>query len=154
MDYPPPYSGLLTPEQEERFWQKVEPTSYECWLWTGATNGKHIGKFYLPDSLGRYTVSAHRLALQLTGTDLTSKDRVRYTCDTLYCVNPDHLYTATKPPKEPKPRGRPPRKLTPAQEQEIQLRYAAGATQRELAEVYGVSHPTIGKTVNERKGQT
>lgn len=78
-------------------------------------------------------------------------------CDTRSCVNPDHLFigtnqdnTADKTRKGRSLRGErnPSAKLTEADVRVIRLRHQGGASQRTLAQEYGVRQPTILRALN------
>jgi hypothetical protein len=87
----------------ERFWAKVDqngpvpsycPELGPCWLWTASTNQKRGG-------YGRFRVSttaetsAHRFALQESGTVIPPGMHVDHLCRVPRCVNPKHLEVVT-----------------------------------------------------------
>jgi hypothetical protein len=76
----------------ERFEQNhiPEPNS-GCWLWLGALNKQGYGS--LKD--GRVRVMAHRYSYQLHKGPISEGSCIRHTCDTPWCVNPDHLLEGT-----------------------------------------------------------
>jgi hypothetical protein len=79
----------MEPEDEERFWSKVEKTD-TCWNWIGCKNKDGYGAFRLQ---GR-TWGVHRLMwTHLYGTIDKGLD-VRHKC-TGKCVNPEHLQLGT-----------------------------------------------------------
>ncbi len=80
----------MTPEQIARFWHMVD-RSDNCWLWTGATNSNGYGRFEIWRRGKRCRHLAHRLALALSGVELTPGILARHTCDNPRCVNPNHL---------------------------------------------------------------
>lgn len=77
---------------QERFDLQYTPEPNSgCWLWTGNARGtgygvlKHQGKWLF----------AHRASLILQGIDPNGKV-VMHTCDTPFCVNPNHLLLGTQ----------------------------------------------------------
>ena len=125
--------------------------SGSCWLFTGCVNNtgycqiRHNGK----------TMLAHRVAYELiTGEEPNGV--LLHTCDTPLCCNPEHLTVGTQRDnlQDMRNKGRgvnPPHvpgekcgmsKLTDTKVEEIR---SSDLTQRQLATIYGVSQPTIGK---------
>jgi hypothetical protein len=125
--------------------------SGSCWLFTGCVNNKGYGQI-------RYngkTMLAHRVAYELiTGEEPNGV--LLHTCDTPLCCNPEHLTVGTQLDnlQDMRNKGRgvnPPHvpgekcgmsKLTDTKVKEIR---SSILTQRQLATIYGVSQPTIGK---------
>ena len=62
-----------------------------CWLWTGATDAREYGKFWLNGN----AVSARRAALILAGVDLIPDQQAVNVCGNRQCVRPEHLGAAT-----------------------------------------------------------
>ena len=128
---------------EDRFWSKVEKTR-GCWFWTGHTNGAGYG-LLLYD--GRKQL-AHRIAWELTHGPIPKGELILHRCDTPACVNPDHLRLGTQ---RDNMRDRLVNarnhyvgvKLTEKDVKRIVKRYKAGETQKEIADSYDVSLPTV-----------
>jgi hypothetical protein len=89
----------MTDALKERFWSKVNKTDEDsCWLWTGGifTNTGYGTFRYKGKSM-----NAHRVALELSlgrpilpGMDAAHEPQP--VCHTRACVNPNHLYEATR----------------------------------------------------------
>ncbi len=62
-----------------------------CWLWTGATDAREYGKFWLNGN----SVTAQRAALILAGVDLQPDQQVINLCKNRLCVRPAHLAVGT-----------------------------------------------------------
>ena len=125
--------------------------SGSCWLFTGCVNNNGYGQIRHNGK----TMLAHRVAYELiTGEEPNGV--LLHTCDTPLCCNPEHITVGTQRDnlQDMRNKGRgvnPPHvpgekcgmsKLTDTKVKEIR---SSGLTQRQLATIYGVSQPTIGK---------
>lgn len=147
----------MTDDLQRKFEANVERgDADECWPWSGSTQSsgypqlRHDGTMRL----------AHRVALELDGRP-PGDDYALHTCDNPVCVNPAHLYVgdAADNLADARERGRwdsgetpsgednPNAKLTDEQVAEMRRDYE-DASQRELAEKYGVSRGHVHRIVS------
>lgn len=143
---------------EDRFWKHVDKgngTMRECWLWTGATDGRWGYGHVIVNGVQR---KAQRVSYELMVGPVPDGMCVLHDCptgDDPRCVNPSHLWLGTKGDnnrdREAKGRGRQCKgenngrsKLTEDQVREIRAKYATGNyTFLALAPEYGVSNVAI-----------
>jgi len=156
----------------DRFWSKVDKSG-DCWIWTGARDGKGYGMFWFRGRAHR----AHRVAWALSHGELTNGLQALHHCDNPPCVRPSHLFAGTNDDNmaDKHAKGREARlvgtlngaygkswnhgnrhaaRLTIEQTNEIRERYAAGGVlQRELAAEFGVTTNHVWMLVNGKRGQ-
>lgn len=85
---------LLTPEELERFWSKVDKSG-DCWLWQAAKTEKGYGVF----SLRGRTYKAHRVAYELLVGPIPAGLCLCHNCpggDEPACCDPSHMFLGTK----------------------------------------------------------
>lgn len=161
-----------TPQQLERFWEKVDKDSSSvfyngarCWEWTASRFHTGYGSIRIAGKL-RY---AHRVAYEISFGNTQSRLDVLHKCDNPPCVNPEHLFAGThkenmddmvRKGRQRKPGPNTPArgeasgkcKLTDQQVDEIRRRYRrlgiGGETSTTLANEYGVSPRYILDIVN------
>ncbi len=152
----------------KRFWDKVNKHSgtygdddqypTECWEWTAGLTGRGYGSF----KYGGQSQQAHRVAWQLTCSDISLGLHVLHKCDNRKCVRLDHLFLGShddnmrdkaqkgrarngghRPIGENNGRA----KLSEEDVLHIHALHKDGKTQSEIARQYSVRHTTIGRIV-------
>jgi hypothetical protein len=154
--------GRERPSVEDRFWPQVRkdgpivrPELGPCSVWTGSTNPGGYGVF----SIGHHHYLVHRLVYSWTYGPIPDGLAICHRCDNPPCVRDEHLFPGTLADnnadmrmkgRNSAPRGErsPSAKLTEESVRAIRDAHAAGALFYELAQVYGVSAPTISAVVN------
>jgi DNA invertase Pin-like site-specific DNA recombinase len=141
-----------------RFWSKVERSNGDgCWIYGKAP--RRYGRFWN----GHECIGAHRYVMQITlGRRLRRDEYVCHRCDTPGCVRSDHLFVGTQSANliDARDKGRissvgPPKlkgeecpwaKLSERDVKKIrELRCVGHYTQEQVAEMFGVSGPTISR---------
>lgn len=74
-----------------RILNKCRMSDTGCWLWTGPTNGKGYGVFYI----GTKNRHAHRISFEVFKGPIPEGLHVLHACDMPLCVNPAHLRAGT-----------------------------------------------------------
>ncbi|AYB69857.1 HNH endonuclease [Mycobacterium phage LittleLaf] len=132
--------------------------SGDCWLWTG-TQRKGYGLVWCGPEIGQREAHIVTWELENGGLGSAAGHVIRHTCDTPLCRKPSHLISGTHADNvaDKIERGREARgsghglaKVNEASVLEIRERYAAGADQRTLARLFGVSQATISLIVNRK----
>jgi hypothetical protein len=155
---------VLLDLQKARLLQRLEKFTIKgesCWIWTGVTNGRGYGKFYVTNSL-HYL--AHRVSWYLVNGKIPDGKFLLHTCDNPRCVNPDHLHlgTQTDNMRDMCQKGRHvswdssgenngAAKLTKKQVDEMRLIYAqGGSSYRKLMIRYGISKSQVSRIINRQ----
>ncbi|WP_292915005.1 HNH endonuclease signature motif containing protein [Nitrosomonas sp.] len=73
----------------EKLWQRFEPASDGCWLWTGAMQNAGYGSYGKPSRL------AHRLMYELLVEPIPAGLVIDHLCRNRRCVNPAHMEVVT-----------------------------------------------------------
>jgi hypothetical protein len=140
----------------EKFWRKVakpaesEPDS--CWLWTSSLSQDGAALWLFGHERVSYRIPAYRAVLVLMGVHVGQEDVVFRKCRNPLCVNPEHIgigdhednvaarHKAGKTVRGTQ-NGR--AKLTEKDVSEIKLMLNKGATNREIADHFGVDKRAI-----------
>lgn len=139
----------------ERLMGKVEKTE-NCWLWTGALDGRGYGKLQVGTMAKPKLANVARLSYELANGPIPAGAHVLHHCDVRNCVRPDHLFLgnattnmADKVAKNRQPRGEdiPSAKLTRRDVTHIRALHAEGVQQNKLAMAFGVNVTTIHSIV-------
>lgn len=75
---------------EEKFWEKVDRDSSNCWLWTGAVTKKGQKNSYAIFSHEGKNQLAQRVAWAIEGLETINNSTLENTCGTKTCVKPEH----------------------------------------------------------------
>lgn len=142
---------------EVRFWSKVDKSGGEsaCWPWTASLDGRGYGQL----SMGHdRMVRAHRLALELSGVEVSAAAVVCHTCDNRLCCNPAHLWLGTNEDnlQDMANKGRArnavrfgvenhKHKLTPESVLAIRRRSGCGESRTALAREYGIAVQSVSR---------
>lgn len=124
-----------------------------CWIWTRSYRGKGYAQITLS---GRRQTTGNRAAYFAYVGSIPDGMIVCHKCDTPICCNPAHLFLGTHKDNSQdcvsKGRLRPgrvggPRKIADHQRMQIVEMSKAGALQKEIAEVFGVTRERISQII-------
>jgi len=154
------------PPRKRTFDEQVDRTG-NCHLWRGHKTPRGYGRFYLGLVGGRRIwIGAHRYAWQRANRPLQPGEIVRHReCDNPPCVREDHLAVGSQGDnlRDAASKGRLGgavhgkgaahrfAKLTDNAVREIRGLLADGASQREIADLYGVHQSQISRISNGRR---
>jgi hypothetical protein len=133
-------------------WSMPEPNS-GCWLWMSRLSTNGYGLILNGPRHKRTPIQAHRLSYGLYKGPIEPGLCVCHRCDTKACVNPDHLYLGThqRNMDDAAKNGLMGRALNIEQVKEIARLFAAGASNRQVADIFGVAMSTVQRI---RNGET
>lgn len=78
--------------QLERFWQRLQKTETDCWVWPGPVNAGGYGLI----KVKRRHLVTHRYAYQHSHGEIPDGMKVLHRCDNPPCCNPAHLFLGTQ----------------------------------------------------------
>ena len=144
---------------EELFFFKVDKTN-TCWLWTGCITGKGYGAV----TIHQKRKATHRWSWEYHRGEIPPGMMVLHTCDVRHCCNPEHLFlgTAKDNTQDMLAKGRgapgcqygennPKSRVTWDEVREMRdLHATQDATQRELAEKFGISQSAVSYILNKK----
>lgn len=145
---------------EDRFWAKVvKKGPDDCWEWTGH---RHRGVKYGQIGVGRRVdglIYTHVLSWQLANGPIPEGLFVCHRCDNPPCVNPAHLFLGTQADNMHDMLGKRRHshgekhatKLTANDVRRIRELCAQGATQINVAKMFGVSRSMVGFIANRKR---
>lgn len=138
-----------------RFYAKVDlgADADSCWNWTGGTSnyGKIMLQSHAWTGATRSAVGAHVVSYMIHTSPIPHGFDVAHRCNNKLCVNPKHLYLATRSENNQHAvrDGLVPSTLTDLEVRSILDLWATGDyTQDELAEVYGIGQRAVSRIVN------
>ena len=144
-----------------------------CWIWTAAKNSRGYGHF----TYARRTYYAHRVSYEVFKGAIPEGMFACHTCDTVDCINPDHLWVGTHAENmaDMRRKGRSlagdrswskrnrhrlsrgethyAARLSDADVDRIRELRANGASRQEVAEMYGLHPVYVSKLTNGRARQ-
>lgn len=123
-----------------------EPNS-GCWLWLSYGDTQDYGRIIVSQK----SYSAHRVSWVVHRGSIPDGLHVLHKCDTVQCVNPDHLFLGTNldniKDRTAKGRGSAPlgtrQHLSKLSNENVIFIYKSKIKVRKLAEMFSVSRPTI-----------
>ena len=148
--------------REGQLWSRVAVGAPdECWEWQGAVTQYGYGTMMVE----KRRRGPHRQAWILTNGDIADGLFVCHSCDNRRCCNPAHLWLGTNDDnmrdRDEKGRGTPPpanehligeahpnSKITERDVLKIRALVAGGATQTEVASIFGLTQPNVSMIVH------
>lgn len=146
---------MITPELAEKVKLRLREKSVrsgECLLWTGGVSASGYGVI----SINNRSVNTHKASYLAHRGPIPAGYCVMHKCDVRTCINPDHLTLGTKGDNNTdrfrKGRNANRRgenntqaRLTDSQVVEIRELCAAGLSQRQIAERFGISQQHVSQ---------
>ena len=116
-----------------------------CWIWQGCCRGGY-GMINNPNynGTGSKMLQAHIVYYEQVKGQVPSGLVLDHLCNVRNCINPDHMKPTTH--VENIRRGKLPL-INKETADEIRLLHTEGRLQKDLAEIYGISQPTISQII-------
>lgn len=151
--YQPAYN-LGTPEERFHRFYTVDDTT-GCWLWTSHRHESGYGLFSISVDGRSVPTRAHRFAYELYKGPLLPGQQALHRCDTVLCVNPEHLWAGDHLENmlDMRQKGRSPNgvKLTPPDVVLIRRSFAEDPTSiHGLADRYGISSAAVWRAATRK----
>lgn len=124
-------------------------SKYECWEWLGAGKGNGYGNVTIDGK----QIGAHRASYLMFRGEIPEGMDVCHKCDNRSCVNPSHLFVATRAANmaDMAQRGRGyggcRKHLREAQVQEVRRRVQAGVHAAEVARQMDINQSTVSAII-------
>lgn len=138
---------------KRRLAAKVTTTPDGCHLFTGADDGNGYGKLCVQENGRQVYPRAHVLSWLLTHGSIPGRLDVCHSCNVKRCVNPDHLYVATRSinVQHAIRDGLQPCRLTDIEVAQIRELWDSGEfSQHQLARLYGIDQPIVYRIVHRK----
>lgn len=143
----------LTPEQEARFWAKVDKRGPDdCWPWTAYCT---IRGGYGRIKIARKQYIASRIAWELAHGKIPEGLHVLHQCDNPPCCNPGHLFLGTPSDNTQDMHNKKrhqieKRKLDLDQAREMRRLSALGVSGKKLTQRFGVAKGTVSMVLSNQ----
>jgi len=82
-----PIATLGDERMPARFWNKIDSSDSECWLWTAYCDDDGYPRY----TYDRVQRAAHRISYSVLIRPITGREVAHHACRTRRCVNPHHI---------------------------------------------------------------
>lgn len=159
-----PIAPVLTAQDIQRFWSKVDKTpgqgpKGECWEWTAGRDLDGYGRFYFDQDGQNRKCGSARIAHFLETGEWAAESTCHH-CDHPPCCRPDHLFSGSQKANltDAKEKGRtlqgekhPKAKLNNETVQTMRALYATGLySKRAIAKQFGLGISTLQRILHRQ----